>query len=54
MNFIRQGITQPFIPNVNDGVLEKLLEYSLDIPYEDKSVCGNGIFYIFCINFFSI
>jgi hypothetical protein len=42
MDFIRQGITLPFIPNVSQGVLEKLLEYSSDILYEDKEVSGNG------------
>jgi hypothetical protein len=42
MDFIRQGINLPFTPNVSHGVLEKLLEYSSDILYEDKEVSGNG------------
>ena len=42
IDFIRQGTTLPFTPNVSHGVLEKLLEYSSDIIYEDKEVSGNG------------
>jgi len=37
----------PLTANVHHGVLEKLLEYSPDIPYEDKEVNGNGKFLSF-------
>ena len=42
MDFVRQGINQPMVPNASDAILEKLLEYSSDILYEDKEVNGNG------------
>ena len=42
MDFIRQGTKTTLNPSVHHGVLEKLLEYSSDILYEDKEVNGNG------------